>query len=75
MWALALGIVPLFGDVFDAAWKANVRNVGLLDAWAERPHATRGASRLFLALLTLALVALAALSGWLLYLLFAALFG
>ena len=47
----------------------------LLDAWAERPHATRRASRLFLALLTLALVAAAALSGALLYLLIAALFG
>ena len=70
-----IGIVPLFGDVFDAAWKANVRNVQLLDAWAERPHATRRASRLFLAALTLALLALAALSGWLLYLLIAALLG
>jgi len=39
-----------------------------------RTCATRRASRLFLALLTLALVALAALSGWLLYLLFAARF-
>lgn len=70
-----IGIVPFFGDLFDAAWKANIRNVRLLDAWAERPHATGRASRLFLALLTLALVGLAALSGWLLYLLFAALFG
>jgi hypothetical protein len=70
-----IGIVPLFGDIFDAAWKANVRNVQLLDAWAERPHATRRASRLFLALLAAALLAAAALSGWLLYLLVAALFG
>src|SRR2546423_10091509 len=70
-----IGIVPIFGDIFDAAWKANVKNVRLLDAWAERPHATRRASRLFLALLTLALVTAAALSGALLYLLIAALFG
>ena len=70
-----IGIVPLFGDLFDAAWKANVRNVQLLDAWAEQPHATRRASRLFLGLLMLALLGLAALSGWLLYLLFAALLG
>jgi uncharacterized protein DUF4112 len=70
-----IGIVPLIGDLFDAAWKANVRNVRLLDAWAERPHATRRASRLFLVLLTAALVGLAALSGWLLYLLITALFG
>jgi len=70
-----IGIVPLLGDLFDAAWKANMRNVQLLDAWAERPHATRRASRAFLALLTLALIGLAALGGALLYLLFAALFG
>jgi hypothetical protein len=70
-----IGIVPLFGDIFDAGWKANQRNVRLLDAWAERPHETRRASRLFLALLTAGLLALAALSGWLLYLLIAALFG
>jgi hypothetical protein len=70
-----IGIVPLFGDIFDAGWKANQRNVRLLDAWAERPHETRRASRLFLVLLTAGLLALAALSGWLLYLLIAALFG
>ena len=70
-----VGIVPLLGDAFDAGWKANIKNVRLLDAWAERPHATRRSSRLFLLALTLALVAFAALSGWLLYRLAAALFG
>jgi hypothetical protein len=62
-----IGIIPLFGDAFDAAWKANLRNVRLIDAWAERPHATRRASRLFLAFLTLALLAFAALGGLLTY--------
>ena len=33
-----VGAVPLLGDVFDAAWKANVRNVRLLEAWMERPR-------------------------------------
>ncbi len=28
---LAVGIVPVFGDVFDVAWKANVRNADLLE--------------------------------------------
>jgi hypothetical protein len=56
-----IGIVPVFGDIFDAAWKANERNVRLLAAWAERPHAARRSSRLFLALLTAALVGFAAL--------------
>src|SRR5439155_22097650 len=41
-----IGIVPIFGDIFDAAWKANVKNVQLLNAWAEGPHQTQHASRL-----------------------------
>src|SRR5687767_9579377 len=31
-----IGIVPFAGDVFDAAWKANQRNVRLLDDWLHR---------------------------------------
>jgi len=64
-----VGIVPIAGDVFDAAWKANQKNVRLLDAWAERPHATRRASRLFLALLMLALIGFFVACGALTYLL------
>lgn len=30
------GALPVAGDVFDAAWKANQRNVRLLDAWLDR---------------------------------------
>src|SRR4051812_31197827 len=30
-----VGIVPFAGDVFDAAWKANQRNVSLLNDWFE----------------------------------------
>jgi hypothetical protein len=64
-----IGIVPLFGDLFDAAWKANQRNVQLLNAWAERPHQTQRASRLFLATLTVALIGFFAACGFLTYLL------
>src|SRR5258708_15237272 len=52
-----VGIVPLFGDAFDAAWKANQKNVRLLNDWAGEPHRTRRASGLFLAGLTAALLA------------------
>lgn len=31
-----VGMVPLLGDAFDAAWKANRRNMRLLDAWLDR---------------------------------------
>src|SRR5207244_5051648 len=50
-----VGIVPLFGDVFDAAWKANVRNVRLLEQWAARPHKVERSSRLLVVMLTLGL--------------------
>jgi len=70
-----IGIVPVVGDVFDAAWKANQKNVRLLNAWAERPHQTRRASGLFLAGLTLALVAFLAACAYLTYLLLRSLVG
>ena len=43
-----VGAVPLFGDVFDAAFKANVRNVRLLEAHLAAPTTTRRASRLWI---------------------------
>ena len=64
-----IGLFPFIGDLFDAVWKANVKNVQLLNAWAERPHQTQHASRLFLAVLTLALIAFFAACGFLTYLL------
>lgn len=64
-----IGIVPLFGDAFDAAWKANQKNVRLLNAWAERPHQTRRSSGLFLAGLALGLIAMLAACSFLTYLL------
>ena len=64
-----IGIVPVVGDVFDAAWKANQKNVRLLNAWAERSHQTRRASGLFLAGLTVALVAFLGACSYLTYLL------
>jgi hypothetical protein len=58
-----VGIVPLAGDVFDAAFKANQRNVRLLDAWLDQPKRTERASRAFTTLLICALLALLALLG------------
>lgn len=40
-----VGLVPFLGDLFDAAFKANQRNVRLLDAWLERPASAERASR------------------------------
>jgi hypothetical protein len=58
-----VGIVPLAGDVFDAAWKANQRNVRLLDTWIDRPKKAERSSRLFAALLILGVAAFLALLG------------
>jgi hypothetical protein len=51
-----VGMIPLAGDVFDAAWKANQRNVRLLNAWLDAPHAARHSSRLFVAALVAGVV-------------------
>ncbi|WP_375453391.1 DUF4112 domain-containing protein [uncultured Methylobacterium sp.] len=37
----AIGLVPLAGDLFDAAFKANRRNVRLLRRWMERDGGVR----------------------------------
>jgi hypothetical protein len=70
-----VGIVPLFGDAFDAAWKANQKNVRLLNAWAEQPHRTRRASGLFLAGVSLALLAFFGVCALLTYRLLGLAFG
>ena len=51
-----LAAVPLIGDVFDAVWKANLRNVALLERHAAGPTAARKADRLFVVVLSGALV-------------------
>jgi hypothetical protein len=42
-----VGMVPFAGDVFDAVFKANQRNVRLLEHWLDRPHKAERSSRLF----------------------------
>jgi hypothetical protein len=57
------GTVPVAGDVFDVAFKSNVRNVALLERSLERPAETRRASRLLVwgTIAGLALLAAAAI--------------
>jgi hypothetical protein len=40
-----IGAIPLLGDLFDAGYKANRRNLGLIERYLERPVPTRQASR------------------------------
>jgi hypothetical protein len=61
-----IGVVPLLGDLFDVAFKANTRNLKLLERYAEQPERVKATSRWFvigvlvaLAVVTIAAVALA----------------
>jgi Domain of unknown function (DUF4112) len=46
-----VGWVPVLGDLFDAAWKSNVKNMALLEGHLQRPSATKAGSRRTLVLL------------------------
>jgi hypothetical protein len=52
-----VGMIPFAGDVFDAAFKANQRNVRLLNAYLDHPQRARRSSRAFVLSLSAALVA------------------
>jgi hypothetical protein len=43
-----LGTVPLLGDLFDAGFKANMRNIALLERYQLNPQRSRRQSRWFL---------------------------
>lgn len=64
-----IGSIPFAGDLFDAAFKANLRNLRLLERYQYDPIASRRSSRLFVAgfslllgVLVLGLVALPVLA-------------
>ncbi len=54
------GALPFVGDVFDVAWKSNIKNVDLLERWVGDPRRTHRASRLVVGLTLLVLLLLAA---------------
>jgi hypothetical protein len=51
-----VGIIPFAGDAFDAVFKANQRNVKLLNGWLDDPRKTERSSRAFGIALVLGLV-------------------
>jgi hypothetical protein len=55
-----VGEVPVLGDLFDIVFKANIRNLALLDRYLERPGEVRRSSRRFAALIVVGLVLLSA---------------
>jgi hypothetical protein len=67
---LAIGAIPLVGDLFDFGWKANVRNLALLERYA-RPGTTATTADWAFVLIILGLLAAMALlplllTAWLL---------
>lgn len=52
-----IGMIPLAGDIFDAAWKANQRNALLLGRYLENPRGVTRSSRFLVAGLLLLLLA------------------
>jgi hypothetical protein len=66
----AIGVIPVIGDLFDFGWKANVRNLALLERHANPGTAARASDWAFV-LIVLAVLALLAITpflilGWLL---------
>lgn len=63
------GSVPIAGDLFDVAWKANHRNLKLLEAHLQDPQPARPANRWFILLVVLVLltviIAVTSLVVWL----------
>lgn len=68
-----VGMIPVLGDIFDFAFRAQTRNLALLDAWLGSPARATRRSRRGLILMPLAIVlvfaTLTALGIWMLYLL------
>ncbi|MGH7520682.1 MAG: DUF4112 domain-containing protein [Gemmatimonadales bacterium] len=54
----ALGAVPFIGDIFDFAWKANLRNVALLERHLAAPGRAERADRSFIVLVTFGVFAM-----------------
>jgi uncharacterized protein DUF4112 len=55
-----VGAVPLVGDLFDVAFRGNLRNVEVLEAWLSRPTEAKRSSRLVVAAVVIAVVAVVA---------------
>jgi hypothetical protein len=74
-----VGTVPLIGDIFDFVFKAQTRNLALLDEWVGTPHTTVRRSKRGLLLIPIAIVTVFAvltiLGVWMLFIFFSWLIG
>lgn len=60
-----IGVIPVVGDLFDFAFRANLRNVRLMQSYLERPGQVRKRSTLTVMLVILAVIALLVFTVWL----------
>ena len=68
-----VGAVPVLGDLFDVAFRANTRNVALIESALQAPRETRVRSRWIVAWVVVALLGVLALAALAVVLLFRAL--
>lgn len=59
-----LGVIPVVGDLFDFAWKANRRNVRLLQAYQQEPRRTRRRTRGVIGIVAVMVLAMIAGVAW-----------
>jgi hypothetical protein len=62
---MAIGAVPLAGDLFDFAWRANARNLALLERTVADPRGARRSSGAIVAVVLVGLLVLLAAGAWL----------
>jgi Domain of unknown function (DUF4112) len=60
-----VGAIPFAGDLFDAVFKANLRNLAILHGELERPGSTRRSSTAVVVAVVIALIAILGAVGWL----------
>lgn len=70
-----IGAVPIAGDLFDFVYKANARNVRLLEQHAREPQSHRKSNRLAAAAIIIGVLAVVILVVWGIIALLGALFG
>ncbi len=68
----AVGSIPILGDIFDMTWKANTKNVNMLEQHLHEPGKSQKTNKLFmtilftvLVLILIAFIAIGAMVIWL----------
>ncbi|MEB3214036.1 MAG: DUF4112 domain-containing protein [Leptolyngbyaceae bacterium] len=57
---MLVGMIPVLGDLFDAGWKANAKNLRLLEAHLHAPDVNKAADKKFFIVLVVAFIVIIA---------------